>query len=553
MKIALNYCRVLVLALLPSLVLAQLETPLEHRIAAVKVYANRALLTSTAQATVGAGTHLLVFSGLPYTLDRNSISASGEQTGGAAGVIQSVTFRISYLNRTPKTNRMAQLEDSVRILNNQHEELADRKAVLEYEQQLILKNDQTAGKDKGATAEELAKLSAFYRTRLGEIRTELTGIKRKTEYNRLRAHINEQQLNEARTSRDTPTYEVVVTYKANAAGRLALTLKYMVSGAGWAPKYDLRVEKVGKPMDMSLMADVTNQTGVDWNNVEISLSTANPTQGGTPPELTTQWLDFYVPRPVAMGREMRMKKATMAGVASAPAAEDEAKEGDVAMDEKAEATASSASFTTQTENALSVDYTIALPYTIASDGKPRQVDIRQFTLPTAYTLFAIPKLDRDAFLRASVGGWQDYNLLPGNANVYFEGSFLTTTYLNPISTEDTLQIGLGRDPRVLIKRERVKDFTAKKLIGGKMTATYGYTIEVRNNKKEAIQLVLEDQYPISRQNEIEVKLLSADGNPRNDVVSGKLTWRINLQPAETKKLQFGYEVKYPKDRPPVGL
>lgn len=536
-------------SLLFAIAWAQIETPLEHRIAAVKVYANRALLTTTAQANIGVGTHLLVFSGLPYTLDQNSISASGEQTG-AAGVIQSVTFRISYLNRTPKTNRMAQLEDSVRTLNNQLDELNDRKAVLEQEQVMILKNDQTAGKDKGATAEELAKLSAFYRTRLSEIRSELTNIKRKTEHNRLRAQYNEQELNQVRISRDKPTYEVVVTYKANAAGRLNLTLKYLVSGAGWTPKYDLRVEKVGKPIDMGLMADVTNQCGVDWNNVEISLSTANPTQGGTPPELATQWLDFYVPRAEPRMSMMRSKKMDVAGAgaAAAPAA-DLAEEGSA----KASVAASAADYTTQTENALSVDYAIALPYTILTDGKPRQVDIQQFTLPAAYTLFAVPKLDRDAFLRASIGGWQDYNLLPGNANVYFEGSYLTTTYLNPISTEDTLQIGLGRDPRVLIKRERVKDFTAKKLIGGKLTATYGYSLEVRNNKKEAIQLILEDQYPLSRQNEIEVKLLNADGNPRNDAVSGKLTWHLNLQPAETKKLQFGYEVKYPKDRPPVGL
>ncbi len=526
---------------------AQTEMPIDHRLTNVKVYRDRALMTSVARPTLGPGTHLLVFSGLSPSFDKNSVSVSGE--GG--GIIQSVSARVSYLNRTIKPARMLQLEDSLHLLRIETDMLTDRTFVYEQEQAMILKNTNTGGNDKGVTAEEVAKLAAFYRARLLEVKGDLTASRRRLEHLNIRRQRNEQELEQLRVGRDKPTNEVVVTYKTETGARPILSLKYLVGGAGWVPKYDLRVPAVGQPISLSLQADVANRTGIDWNAVEISLSTADPAQGGTPPDLQPQYLTFYQPRPSGRGEGAMRKRA--AAPMSAKPSESAGAGGDLAEeDEKMEAFVTTADYTVETVGGLSVDYQINLPYTIPTDGKPRQVDIRAMTLPATYAHFAVPKLDKDAFLRATIGGWEQYNLLPGNANVYFEGSYLTNTFLDPTITTDSLNVGLGRDGRVLVKRERVKDFMSKKFIGGKMVAAYGYSLEVRNTKKEAVTLLIEDQYPISQQSEIEVKLLSAEGAV-NNINTGKLYWRLTLQPGETKKMSFAYEVKYPKDRPPYGI
>lgn len=524
------------------------ETPFPSAITEVRVYQNRAGITQQGKLTLATGEHTLIFSGLSPQIQPQSIQVSG--TG--AGVIQSVSHRVSYLNRTPKTRRMVQIEDSLLTVEATKEELADREFVLGKELELILKNNDLKS-DAGLTTDELTKLSQFYATRLAQLKAEQLAVKRRQKALSETQVRLKNELNQITAGRNQPTQEVVVVYKANQPGSVSLQLAYLVGGAAWAPAYDLRATSSGKePIRLSLKALVSNQTGVDWNGVKLTLSTANPTTGGTPPALPTQYLDQYQyslsTRDQGYGGANRSLSAPAPATAGAEG--DAYAEAEVAEEAKVAETATD--YTEVVESALSIEYAIALPYSVPADGKPKTVDIQQYSLPVRLAYYSAPKYDDDAFLQARIGGWEQYNLLPGRANVYFDGAFLTETSLNPTITQDTLAIGLGRDPQIVIKREQLRDFTSRKTIGTNVRETRGYKIEVRNTKKEPIELTVEDQFPVSQNKAIEVVLAEGHGaavNPQN----GRLTWKLTLKPNETRTLNFQYEVKYPKDWQVTGL
>lgn len=204
-------------------------------------------------------------------------------------------------------------------------------------------------------------------------------------------------------------------------------------------------------------------------------------------------------------------------------------------------------YTNVEERALDATFSIAIPYTIISNNKPHAVVLDEYKIPAEYHYFAAPKLDPDAFLLADITNYEQLNLLPGEANIVFENKYVGKTYLNPYSTKDTLSVSMGRDKRIVIKREKVKDNNAIKMIGSNRKQTFTYEISLKNGKKEAVDLDLKDQYPVSTDNSMDIELLSSD-NAIVDSETGILTWKMKLQPGETKKIRFSYSVKYPKDK-----
>ena len=173
-------------------------------------------------------------------------------------------------------------------------------------------------------------------------------------------------------------------------------------------------------------------------------------------------------------------------------------------------------------------------------------------MPATYSYFAVPKLDKDAFLIARLTGWEELNLLPGNANIYFENAYVGESYVDPRGTQDTMELSLGRDKRIIIKRELKKDLSSKKFIGNNIEKEMKYLITVRNTKKEKINITLEDQFPVTKNNDIVVKVEDYSGGAYNPE-SGKVTWKLDVAPATTVEKTLNYSVKYPKDKVVSGL
>jgi uncharacterized protein (TIGR02231 family) len=209
-------------------------------------------------------------------------------------------------------------------------------------------------------------------------------------------------------------------------------------------------------------------------------------------------------------------------------------------------------FTEVIENRIKIDYSIDIKCNIASDAKNHQVTILKKDINAAYEYYAAPKLDKDAFLIAKVTNWEELNLLPGSARIYFDGAYIGKTYINVNNNNDTLALNLGRDNTISIVRKKVKEKSKNLITSNDKVITQTYSITLRNTKLTNITIDIEDMLPLSSAKEIVVKPIDLDG-ARLQEETGRLTWSIKLKTHDTKVLNYGYEIKFPKERFVSGL
>ena len=202
--------------------------------------------------------------------------------------------------------------------------------------------------------------------------------------------------------------------------------------------------------------------------------------------------------------------------------------------------------TTTIENQTTVEFEVDEPYTIKSNGEKLSVDLNSFEIETIYEYYAVPKLDKDAFLIARIINWDQYNLLEGEANLYFEDAYVGRSILDARSLNDTLNISLGRDKSIVIGREKVDEYSKRKTIGSNKIESRGYRIIARSKKSQSIRLTLFDQIPVAAISDITVSPVELS-NGKLDGKTGEVTWELELQPQQQKELNLSYEVKYPKN------
>jgi len=201
----------------------------------------------------------------------------------------------------------------------------------------------------------------------------------------------------------------------------------------------------------------------------------------------------------------------------------------------------------QIENATSVEFEIKTPYTIVSENKATVVEMEHYSLPTDYEYYCVPKADKDVFLLANIIDWEQYNLLEGEANIFFENTFVGKTILDVRYMSDTLNISLGRDKNIVVKREKVKEFTQTKFLSSKAEVTRDWKITVRNNKSQPISMALLDQIPVSTVSEIEVTPEELSNGVLNKE-TGEVKWKFVLPPTQKTEFKLLYKVRYPKDK-----
>ncbi len=204
--------------------------------------------------------------------------------------------------------------------------------------------------------------------------------------------------------------------------------------------------------------------------------------------------------------------------------------------------------TVKVENQTNVEFEIKMPYTIKSSNKNTSVDMAHYNIDAEYEYYCVPKIDPSAFLLANITNWQQYNLLEGEANVFFEETYIGKTILDVRYVSDTINISLGRDKSVIVKREKIDDFTTKQFIGNKKEENIGWKILVRNNKSHDIKMTLKDQIPVSTLEEIEIEVNKISEKGRLDEETGVITWDLDIPSSKQKEAELKYSVKYPKYR-----
>ena len=516
----------------------------ESKIRQVIVYVQGAQVERTSRLTIPAGRSEIVFSNISPQLEKQSIQLKADQNITVIAVNQQVNFLKAQADR----QEISELEEN---LTEQSDKLDWEKNMLQvYKQEEIMlqKNQQIGGND-GLKTTELKEAMDYQRMKMTEV------LQKQAETNKRIKSIEKNiskirhQLTEMNQRKDVSTSDIIVQVSSAKVLETEFVLSYLVRNAGWNPTYDIRVKNISSPIEIVQKANISQQSGEDWKEVKLILSTGNPRENGSKPELRPWMLAFYEPV------QIRLRGSSSIG--NSPSALQEVVVTAMGTDKDDD---ENKSFSKKTlsgtlagvETKLSyqpttTQYEIMIPYSVPNDGKQYTTEVKQHNVPAIFEYYSAPKIDPAVFLTANITNWQELNLMPGETNLFFEGAFLGKSRLDPTTAGDTLSISLGQDKSIVIQRKLVKEYSEKKLLGNNKVDSRMYDISVRNNKNEKINLTLEDQFPISTDKEIQVDNGTyKDGKLQEN--TNKVTWSLALNPKEETVKQIGYKIKYPRER-----
>lgn len=518
-------------------------------------YGNGADLHHQAKATLQKGMQEIVFNQLAWYVDINTLQISCPEY---------VTI-LSYKHRvfTPETIQKPKPEptkwlDSIKLLQRQIVNLnSDINIKNESHQKLtvLIETNFNSPDKKNIVSDELIKLANYYTDKLAVLKQQIHEITVKRNdvqelINNLNNKINQYYNEPNEEKQPKPVGQLIVQVMSSMAAAATFDFNYFTQNAGWSPSYDLRVKSIDNSFKIAYKGMVNQSTGLDWKGVKLSLSTSNPNRGNIMPILNPLFLSLYVP-PVAYRKLKSVQVTSVESVKSMSTMAITQKDSDDGLAMSYDETPNSGNtedvspYLNLRENQLNTNFEIDLPYDIPSDGIGYCVNIKEEQVKANYEHVAVPKLDKDAFLLARLTNWDTLNLMAGPANIIMDNIFLGKTYINPNIITDTLDVSLGRDQRIAIQRKRTKDFKTYRKNDNKIEQ-HSYEIIVRNNKKQTVEIAVKDQYPISRVKEVEVNVGDTDG-AETDPETGILTWNLKLKPGESKKIKFGYQIKYPKN------
>ncbi|MET3980873.1 hypothetical protein ABIB62_003477 [Mucilaginibacter sp. UYP25] len=589
----------------------------------VTLFLNGAQVTRTSPVNVVPGTSTLVFENISPGIDVQSIQvrAAGDFT------ILSVKHELNYLNEQAKQKHVDELQAQQKVLNDKISLLNYSLTINQEEYNMLVKNQVVSGQNSNLDVLKLKQALDYQTIRLTEIKKKEQLINNQVADLNVQQQRYAKQINEIVRGSSTVTSNILVTVSAKVALQSQFTLTYLVNNANWFPTYDIRAKNVNSPITISYKANVRQQSGEDWKNVKLTLSTGNPTVSGGKPELSPYYLTYGM---YYSGQQSAITKVTgqvigqddrlpIAGASirvkgtSIGAQTDAAGNYSIQVPnssaileysyigyEKTERTAQSvlniglkaaantlnevvvvgyssedkqtssavqklqgkvagvnirgaASIQSnpievqQVENQTNVEFNIANPYTVPSDGKQYLVEINEVSTDAIYQYFVAPKLSTDVFLTARITDWNKYNFLSGEANLFFEGTFIGKSLIDTHATADTLNLSLGTDKNIVVTRTLQKDLTGKQGFGSNKKETRDWLITVKNRKNQPVNLLVEDQVPVSQNSGIEVETQDVSG-AQVDKLSGKLSWSLSLKPLDEKQLHLKYQVKYPKNQ-----
>jgi len=612
----------IILRILPLILFVNLsaqdikEVKVKTTVDEVTVFLEGAQIHREKSVALPKGKSILKFTNLSPFIDSKSmqVKAVGEL------MVLSVNRQLNYLEESDKSAELAQLEKEYDALDLKADMENAYLTVVQEELKFLQANKDIGGRNSGVSLNNLQQVSNFYGKKLTELKIkELERKKTLREISTKQREI-ENQMNTLTGKKDYPVGEILVKVDVKKAGNFKIELKYLVANAGWYPTYDIRAKNITDPVQLVYKANVKQDTKVDWKDVKLKFSSAEPNVSGVAPELRPYFLNYNtippryktninsvqgtvtdgdgLPLPGAnitvgnttiqtttdfdgkysitipknanslrfsyvgfvtqdlpitnavMNVTMQEDASTLDEVVVMSYSSRGKKREDKALQGRVAGMNDDSSMpipTAQVENQTTVDFEINTPYTVKSDNQNYTVDMETYQLPADYQYFSVPKIDRDAFLIANIVGWEKYNLLEGEANLFFEGTYVGKTLMDIRYASDTLQISLGRDKQVSVNREKVKDYTDKQFIGNKKEETRAYKISVKNNKSQKINMVILDQVPVSANDEIQVDVQSKSKAKLNEK-TGEVKWEFELEPSKNREFDLKYSVKYPKNR-----
>lgn len=519
---------ILILILMVSFFKSQ-EIKKEIDVKQATVFLQGAKVFGSTNVTLQKGRNTVKIINLPNDLDENTYKINLEKNT----TLLSITPQSNYLKNDELTDVEKKLDDERKKFQRQVNLLNIQIKNLTGEQNIINDNLKVSTNDKSTPQEQLIKLTEFYRKRMLEIDNQVFLLtEQKTTLDESIAKIN-KQFSEEQTHKTQNRKELILEILAENEMNLNLGLSYIVSNAGWVPSYDLRALSTKKPLEIVYKGKIYQKTGQDWNNVKLFVSTYRPSYNQNRPILSP----LYVAEYTAYNNEdakvgyMQKAKAEMSN----------------SYQMRAEVAApSQIPVATVSDNQMNILYELNYNQTIVSQEKEQYVILDKKNVEANYKYHTVPKLNNQVFLMAFVKNWQNLNLISGEANIYFEDNYIGKTNITSNYVKDEFPISLGIDERIVVKRIKIEDKTAQKIFNSNKWETESYEISIRNNTKENIELEVLDQIPLSENQKITVKTLNI-GDGDFDTKTGSILWNRKINSGASEKINFSYEVKYPKE------
>jgi uncharacterized protein (TIGR02231 family) len=541
----------IVISLLSALLLmagVQAQTTTNATVEKATVYLYGATLTQTATATLKSGSQEVIITGLSPYIEISSLKVT------ANGVlISSTEFSTDYLTPAKDNARINRMKDSLKYYEKKHTEVVNELDINEHLLKM-LKDGTLHNMQQTEHTVSVADINAnmeLYKSKADALLKKIDECDSKIEeLNQTIERLN-QQIAQDETSGKQQNGVLHLSVSVPKDITTKFTITYFTNTASWTPCYDLNIHDMQPQVTLQAKAQVQQFTGLDWTHTLLTLSNATPNKTSVAPVFSTWFLRFQLRSQRYSKQDADYLSNTMVYEVEESAA---AEKGyfdfsSAAGVETVPSPISMNNFVDVDMQEVHVNYVIAIPYDIPGNGKAQLIDLKDYTINAEYTYYSIPKLSDETYLLATLTGYEKYNLLPGQATVTFNNTFIGKTRINPNTADSLFTVTLATDPRVSVKREKQKQFCETKHVGNNTTTTESYLITVKNNQNKPVKLTLKEQYPISADKDIEVKVTEIKPTATyNKTGIGVVTWETELKEGETRTFSVTYSVKYPKDR-----
>jgi len=549
------------IALLTSTLLANDKVTVKSTLHSVTVYTQGAQLQHKANYTIKAGLSEVIVEGISPQIAAGTIQVK------ATGAVVILDSKYEYYYPQPQLELLVRdlppkiksairvLEDSIRLVNFELRDINDEIEVLVAARKIIISNGAVKGQGKVNDSIQLLKATVdYYTTKVSELNKKISSLDRqKVKKTDLLSELNTrledlqnyaEQNNQTAEKKGVP--RIIITFMAKDAASGRIDLSYLASNAGWTPLYDIRSEAATGKISLTYKAQVRQLTGLDWDDIKLSISTNNPYANKTKPELNPWYIDYQEFR-----KQLDEKgKLRSDAFDDAPAVNSTALNMGFMYSTNAavEINALGAEqFTTIVQQLISAEFKIDLNYSIASDNQVRMVLVKQSELNTSFRYYAVPKLDPGVYLVAQMTKLDELQLVPAKANIFFDGTYIGETYLDPTTMDDTLNLSLGKDPNIVVKRTLLKNQSKERIIQDKKERSFAYNIEVRNLKSSEIELFIQDQIPLTTNPDITIEKSNL-GKGKIDEKTGLIEWQLKLKAKESQSFDYDFKVRHAKDK-----
>ena len=455
---------------------------------------------------------------------------------------------------------ITRLEDSILFLTFELERINEKLNNLASEKNMIMQSQLIKAGGLSDTLPEFKEIVSFYRAKLDDINELIVtwkkakhkaanrDAKHKIRLQELRNYAqNTQQPNEPAKTK----YHIIVTTYADFTTSGRIKVNYFINNAGWIPAYDLRANSTSEPIDITYKAHVFQNSGEDWENVELILSTYDRTFSAVKPTAGVWRLDYTVNKPVVQNYIGNSNEVYYSQNMASPVEAQSAKR-EMDRDSKYKDVnltyVPGSSLSEISQNFSNVEFEVKLPYSIKADGSQKLMVVMNEKVEANFFHYMLPRMNKYGFLQAKIGDWENLSLLPGKANIYFQQTIVGSLMLNPAAMSDTMELTLGRDQGIVSTRKKISEEERKVGLSKRIVKEYTFEIEVRNNTRSDVDLTLEDLIPVTANEDIKIKMVEGNGAYLNDT-SGMLTWKLKMKANGKEIIRFTYSIEHEKDKP----